>query len=291
MPAEDVSHAAHLGGGISGLLVGLVVIRNLRAERCERIIIYISLFLALFWTIFSLAWLYSQSTGPRSIWEAMAGEPAWCWHKAMMDHTIQPYEWRCVRCGTESCVKGWLDFNATESEIIGKPRGPSGGEIKSLLFGFLPGASSRGVYQEDQRGGRNTGATPEERAPKVSLDSPAQSSDFDENRCNLRFLMWRRRILRVRQLCEAKSGQLLGDPLPLQTRGSFSDPICRPMRVLCRVGPQHVPTLGAAPRPAGLPESRSTQHGSGRSWVHTGTSVRPARVSIGVLGRPSRGRQ
>lgn len=32
-----------------------------------------------------------------------------------------PAGWRCVRCGTPSCVQRWLDFDAPETKFIGQP--------------------------------------------------------------------------------------------------------------------------------------------------------------------------
>jgi len=118
---QSVSHAAHLGGGIAGVLMGVAFLVDSRAARFDKFLMRAARFSALFWLVFSLAWLFAQDTGPRSVWEAMEGEAGWCWHRAMLDHQLVPLEWRCVRCGLASCIQRWLEFNASESLIIGEP--------------------------------------------------------------------------------------------------------------------------------------------------------------------------
>jgi len=115
---SNTSHSAHLGGSVAGVAVGIAVVRNLRVSRFERFIIDAAILFALFWTIFSMAWLFSQTEGPRSIWEAMADEPGWCWYRAFLDFDLKPLEWRCVRCGTEDCVEWWTKFNVTMSQTL-----------------------------------------------------------------------------------------------------------------------------------------------------------------------------
>mmetsp|Transcript_36763 Transcript_36763/g.104651 ORF Transcript_36763/g.104651 Transcript_36763/m.104651 type:complete len:455 (+) Transcript_36763:75-1439(+) len=117
---EGTSHTAHLGGGIAGLFVGLTIVRNIKVEHCERYIIATCWVLSIASAIFCLSWLFAQDGGPRTTLEALAGEKGWCWYAQMLDSSLKPAQWRCVRCGSTECVRSFKAFNATESLKVGE---------------------------------------------------------------------------------------------------------------------------------------------------------------------------
>lgn len=114
---DNKSHAAHVGGAIAGLLVGVTTCKNMKVLRRERYFVAAAWITGTCLTIFCLAWLFGQPE-PLTIWEAMAGEDAWCWHGQMLDLDLTPRAFRCIRCGTLECVEEWQAFNANRTPAI-----------------------------------------------------------------------------------------------------------------------------------------------------------------------------
>ncbi|KAI6211460.1 hypothetical protein M3Y96_00436500 [Aphelenchoides besseyi] len=56
---DKVSHTAHIGGFVAGLLLGIVLLRNLRLKKWERIAWWICLITYLMFNTICLVWIYS----------------------------------------------------------------------------------------------------------------------------------------------------------------------------------------------------------------------------------------
>ncbi|KAI6206386.1 Rhomboid domain-containing protein [Aphelenchoides besseyi] len=54
-----VSHTAHIGGFVAGLLLGIVLLRNLRLKKWERVAWWICLIAYLMFNTICLVWIYS----------------------------------------------------------------------------------------------------------------------------------------------------------------------------------------------------------------------------------------
>lgn len=108
MDPGRVSHSSHGGGFTMGLLAGVLLVRNLKVKRFERLLQAI-VFLALCAIcVFSSSWLTQWP--PRSIWEG-AGD--WCWVRQVNNHTIfHDAAWHCVVCETRDCVARWSEQEA-----------------------------------------------------------------------------------------------------------------------------------------------------------------------------------
>jgi len=115
-PAGRVSHSAHVGGGITGLLVGVAAGRNLKVRAHQTWLLRAAWPLGIALLVFCLAWHFAQAESPRSIWEVAAGERGWCWCAKMLNVSVSPLAYRCIRCGTPECVAVWEAFNATETQ-------------------------------------------------------------------------------------------------------------------------------------------------------------------------------
>lgn len=109
--SEGTSHWAHAGGAISGFLMGILMVKNLRWHCHERVFFVMALVLGLAWVSGCLAWLFMQTNGPRSLSEFMAGEPGWCWHRQVYNKTFLDMGLgevaQCVRCGNLECIQRW----------------------------------------------------------------------------------------------------------------------------------------------------------------------------------------
>lgn len=103
-----VSHSAHVGGCVAGFCCGILFGRNLVVKRWEqRLQVIIGLACA-FLVVFTLSWGQAQSWPPRSIFEASAGTPGWCWSRQISNSTLfGDHGWHCVRCHSQACVDRW----------------------------------------------------------------------------------------------------------------------------------------------------------------------------------------
>eukprot|EP00929_Paragymnodinium_shiwhaense_P014472 TRINITY_DN12237_c0_g2_i1.p1 TRINITY_DN12237_c0_g2~~TRINITY_DN12237_c0_g2_i1.p1 ORF type:complete len:781 (+),score=129.99 TRINITY_DN12237_c0_g2_i1:190-2532(+) len=100
-----VSHWTHLGGFLTGLLVGVVLGRRLVARRLERLAV--SFFLVFGIAAAGLCVAWAQQWPPRNI-----GETGWCWLRQVRNVTFfgDGY-YHCVRCYSEACVDRWSTEN------------------------------------------------------------------------------------------------------------------------------------------------------------------------------------
>eukprot|EP00928_Gymnodinium_smaydae_P034032 TRINITY_DN24209_c0_g1_i1.p1 TRINITY_DN24209_c0_g1~~TRINITY_DN24209_c0_g1_i1.p1 ORF type:complete len:384 (+),score=44.18 TRINITY_DN24209_c0_g1_i1:135-1286(+) len=101
---ENVSHACHLGGFISGLLACLAFGRVIIHTPAKRTIRRCVAALMLFLVVFCLSW--NCQWPPRNIWDA---NHPWCWHRQVSNRSIFQDEglWHCVRCQALDCASEW----------------------------------------------------------------------------------------------------------------------------------------------------------------------------------------
>eukprot|EP00429_Kryptoperidinium_foliaceum_P066813 CAMPEP_0176066210 /NCGR_PEP_ID=MMETSP0120_2-20121206/33040_1 /TAXON_ID=160619 /ORGANISM="Kryptoperidinium foliaceum, Strain CCMP 1326" /LENGTH=483 /DNA_ID=CAMNT_0017399813 /DNA_START=93 /DNA_END=1544 /DNA_ORIENTATION=+ len=128
--SDQVSHAAHIGGGFMGLLVGVMTVRNLKKERHEWVFMGLAIVLTLAYAGLCLGWLFSQSNGPQSIFEAASGELGWCWHRQVYNKSFLEMGLsevpQCVRCGNQPCIDYWstcLVVSPVSASICRRERG------------------------------------------------------------------------------------------------------------------------------------------------------------------------
>jgi len=136
--SEHTSHAAHVGGAIAGLLVGVTTGKNLRAAWYEKFLIGAAWAVGTGLTIFCLAWLFGHQNGPVSIWESMAGEDGWCWWSQMLDTSLKPLQYRCIRCGTPDCIESWQAFGVSEAPKLQELWVQSGRSADGAPAALLP---------------------------------------------------------------------------------------------------------------------------------------------------------
>jgi membrane associated rhomboid family serine protease len=99
-----VSWAAHAGGGIYGLLIGILVGKNTRVQSWEKVVRLLALVTIIVLTLFCIIWLSTGLT--RTIDEQWNGVAAWCWHRQVQNITefgdVLPH---CVRCDADqACI-------------------------------------------------------------------------------------------------------------------------------------------------------------------------------------------
>lgn len=97
-----VSHTAHIGGALCGLLIGVCLTRNLVVKRWELIrqVIAFILFLIILGIHFGLL----SPWPPRSVHDPTP----WCWARQVFNQTLwQDGEYHCVRCADDTCIARW----------------------------------------------------------------------------------------------------------------------------------------------------------------------------------------
>jgi len=98
------SHAAHVGGAVAGLIIGVLVCKNTHKKAYEK---WIAIFLGIVGIIliaWSFGWMGAQHDGPLNIFEAADGQNGWCWFRQVYNKAWNPNAWVCVRCGTMECI-------------------------------------------------------------------------------------------------------------------------------------------------------------------------------------------
>jgi len=98
--AANASHSAHIGGSVAGLIIGLLVGRNIKRLDCERLVWCAALFTAAALLAFSISWLVIHNP-PRPIFE----EYGWCWQRQVLLPATFGQIWQCVRCPTRECIQ------------------------------------------------------------------------------------------------------------------------------------------------------------------------------------------
>lgn len=100
--AAPVSHAAHFGGYVAGLLIAIVLGRNLVWKRWERALQALTVGCGLLLIVFCMTW--TRIWAPRTIWESSG----WCWSRQVSSVDLFGDEsWNCVRCASQACIEFW----------------------------------------------------------------------------------------------------------------------------------------------------------------------------------------
>eukprot|EP00927_Polykrikos_kofoidii_P038197 TRINITY_DN32495_c0_g1_i1.p1 TRINITY_DN32495_c0_g1~~TRINITY_DN32495_c0_g1_i1.p1 ORF type:complete len:473 (+),score=61.52 TRINITY_DN32495_c0_g1_i1:50-1420(+) len=109
---SGVSHAAHFGGGVAGVLIGIVIGRNKRLEGHERKVQFVSFILGVGLIVFCFVWL--SKWAPRTVFD---GTP-WCWARQVRSPDVfGDGKYHCIRCDGIECIQQW---NETPAEFIHK---------------------------------------------------------------------------------------------------------------------------------------------------------------------------
>jgi len=101
--AGAASHAAHFGGFLTGLCIGVGVGRSLQASKLEFAIRLTVWFCGFFLAIFCLGWFVQWP--PRSFVDATP----WCMARQVSNQTaFGNWRYHCVRCQDQACADRWL---------------------------------------------------------------------------------------------------------------------------------------------------------------------------------------
>jgi len=107
------SNSAHVGGFVSGLLVGVLTGRSLQVQRWEQAVRLVALATTVALMTFSVAWVAQWP--PRTLWDTTP----WCWSRRVYNLTsIGDVSWRCVLCQDSACIKEWARHELTYTVSI-----------------------------------------------------------------------------------------------------------------------------------------------------------------------------
>jgi len=109
--ASNIAHSAHAGGLVSGLLIGMMLTRNIDKKRWERVLQVVAFLVGVGLVCFSLAWWFmSPLPGVRSLWNDAEGPACWTGQVCTNDENDgcdSSRGWQCVVCTTRDCVENW----------------------------------------------------------------------------------------------------------------------------------------------------------------------------------------
>jgi len=98
-----VSVSSHAGGYGAGVIMGILLGRNVKVTRCEIKLMVFIVFLSVGCVTFSLAWVLQWA--PRTIHDLTP----WCWARQVSNSTVfGDASWKCVRCKSQACIDRWL---------------------------------------------------------------------------------------------------------------------------------------------------------------------------------------
>jgi len=105
------SHSAHVGGFATGLLLGILISRNLIVTRCEKALMWLAGFGLVAITAYHL--IVMAEWPPRSnTWDE--SEP-YCWiSQVWCQEFFGDVDFHCVRCGDIECIRRWQQFRMVE---------------------------------------------------------------------------------------------------------------------------------------------------------------------------------
>lgn len=103
--SSKASHAAHGGGFVAGLVIGILVCRNTRKKAHEYGIMVVAAVIGTGLILFAMSWIFAQGKdGPANLWDVSEDSPRWCWYSAVYDSAVDTDNWLCVRCASKACV-------------------------------------------------------------------------------------------------------------------------------------------------------------------------------------------
>merc|ERR1712048_765511 len=99
--SQTASHSTHVGGAISGVLIGVLLGKKMKVSGSERWRFRIALVMALALLLWTLIWL-TVNRVPRNIYEGQG----WCWKRQVYNAAKYGADgWKCVRCGSKACIE------------------------------------------------------------------------------------------------------------------------------------------------------------------------------------------
>lgn len=123
---SNVAHSVHSGGFVSGLLIGIMLSRNIDQKRCKKGLQIIALVVSVGLICFCLVWwLTNPFPGIKTLWSP--GEDPYCWIGQVCtnaDNTGCDYNtgWQCVVCDTRECVENWYRDQNTFCTLLGSEK-------------------------------------------------------------------------------------------------------------------------------------------------------------------------
>jgi len=100
--SNTTSYATHVGGAITGLLVGIIFGKNYEIRQWEKLLVAFSALLLPILLACTVMWYFVHDP-PRNIYE----QDSWCWERAIWNYNYFGDTWQCVRCGSKACAELW----------------------------------------------------------------------------------------------------------------------------------------------------------------------------------------
>lgn len=101
--AENVSNSAHVGGAVAGFLASVLIGRNIKVSRAERILKVVSCFVGVALIAACAFWALPHPV-PNTIFDQVR----FCWHRQVISPGLfgdtSPH---CVRCADKACINAW----------------------------------------------------------------------------------------------------------------------------------------------------------------------------------------
>eukprot|EP00928_Gymnodinium_smaydae_P060805 TRINITY_DN4460_c1_g1_i1.p1 TRINITY_DN4460_c1_g1~~TRINITY_DN4460_c1_g1_i1.p1 ORF type:complete len:628 (+),score=70.77 TRINITY_DN4460_c1_g1_i1:242-1885(+) len=97
--SDKASHTAHVGGVLAGIMIGVLLGKNLHVNRKEIALMVVTFVIAGGLVLFCLIWVAIHPS-PRSIFESLG----WCWLRQVYDPASPGAGYVCVKCGTQECI-------------------------------------------------------------------------------------------------------------------------------------------------------------------------------------------
>lgn len=116
-----MSHSAHIGGAMAGILLGLSISRDIvrQPDGHDFWARTVSFGIGVFCTTFCIAWITRWP--PRTLWDPTP----WCWARQVQNATLfENNNWHCIRCQNDDCILKWSqqeklhDVNAAICDIV-----------------------------------------------------------------------------------------------------------------------------------------------------------------------------
>jgi membrane associated rhomboid family serine protease len=102
--SHTISGTAHVGGFITGILLGIATGKNYEVLMYERVFQIICGVLAFGCLVFGIVWMALNEDGPRNIFE----DCGWCWVRQVRDIAFGPAA--CAKCGAQECQDYWTNY-------------------------------------------------------------------------------------------------------------------------------------------------------------------------------------